>query len=49
MTSVFPVETLGVLRMIVDIPVFPGWEAWLDIISNNEPLEVGEGGSFMMK
>lgn len=27
----------------------PGWEAWLGITSNNEPLEVGEGGSFMMK
>lgn len=25
MTSVFPVEMLGVLRMIVDIPVFSVW------------------------
>lgn len=25
MTSVFPVETLGMLKMIVDIPVFSVW------------------------
>lgn len=27
----------------------PGWEAWLGNTSNKEPLEVNEGGSFMMK
>lgn len=35
MTSVFPVEMLGVLRMIVDIPVFQCGEE-----GGRNPLEV---------
>lgn len=33
-----------VAQMVSHCP--PGWETWLGITSNNEPLQVGMGGNF---